>query len=238
VTVRTKEAEVPDEFPPARFFLEDIEQIVRVLVDAVEAHKGQQESTGEEVGTKVTLWIKDQICDQVEELKEIASQTIDLSISVETNSWQPEAHLKCNRIRTWISLPGFTRNEKFSIYHKLAPIFKRRNLRLATLLHSHDWLVMVLAYPLLIGASAPLISMLNKQTPSILQLVLCAVSVLAIISCVMAIRRHSVIILRHSSERDDLRQDLIRKTLPVAIGCVATFLLTLLGMYLKHKYWP
>ncbi len=50
--------------------------------------------------------------------------------------------------------------------------------------------------------------------------------------------QHTVIILRPSSEPSPLRQELLHKFPLVAISSALTFLLTLLGLYLKHKYWP
>jgi len=41
VTIRTEEPAVPDEFPPARLFLADFEEIARVLLEAVEEQKSE-----------------------------------------------------------------------------------------------------------------------------------------------------------------------------------------------------
>jgi hypothetical protein len=53
VTIRTKEPEVPDEFPPARLFLDDIEEIVRILTDATENRKEEPRRLGEEFLSKL-----------------------------------------------------------------------------------------------------------------------------------------------------------------------------------------
>ena len=49
---------------------------------------------------------------------------------------------------------------------------------------------------------------------------------------------HSTVIMRPSSEPSPLHQELLHKFPLVALSSVLTFLLTLLGLYLKHKYWP
>jgi len=49
VTIRTKEADVPHEFPPARLFLDDIEEIVSILRQAVESRKMDSHSTVEDL---------------------------------------------------------------------------------------------------------------------------------------------------------------------------------------------
>jgi len=55
VTIRTKEPEPPEGFPPVRLFLDDIEEIVRALVDA---HKKSNPSAPhEDAKIKVTFAI-------------------------------------------------------------------------------------------------------------------------------------------------------------------------------------
>jgi hypothetical protein len=39
VTIRTKEQEVPGEFPPAKLFLNDIEEIVDILKELIESRE-------------------------------------------------------------------------------------------------------------------------------------------------------------------------------------------------------
>jgi hypothetical protein len=234
VPIRTKEADAPNKFPPARLFLDDIDEIVRILVDAVEK---REKSIRPDKDAKITLTltIKDQVCDDVQELPKIATKTFDLSVSIAAQAWLPDASLEFDRFGTSLGLLGFTTLQKLSIYHKLAPIFKRRNLWLATLVHSNNSLILTV---LVLSGLANFALMSNKQTPSMLSHVITLLGAVASITYLATIFHHSTIILRHSSERSALRQDLLPRILPVAVGCVLTFLLTLLGFYLKHKYWP
>ncbi len=253
MTIRTKEPEVPSEFPPARLFLDDIEEIVRILVDANEK---KQKSThpDKDAQIKVTLTIEDQVCDEVEELPKIAKKTFDLTVKVEVQKSLPETSLRFRRYGTSMGSIGFTTEEKLSIYHKLAPIFERRNLRWATVIHSHPtWsgniygaagaaLLMLLGISLsvlLFGKGGTITTYLSRHEATAWSLA-AAVPILAtlVIALKSANQRHSVIILRHSSEPSPLRQELLQKIPVAAITAVLTFLLTLLGFYLKHKYWP
>jgi hypothetical protein len=251
VTIRTKEADAPNDFPPARLFLDDIEEIARILVDATEK---KEKSIRPDKSAKITLTltIKDQVCDELQELPKIATKTSDLSVRVAAQNWLPETSLRFRTYGTSLDLSGFTREEKFSIYHRLAPIFKRRNLWWPTLIQSHPsssatifgaasgalYALLFLWIAILLGAGS-ITTYLSRH--EVIHWSLRAATLIAVtLAIALSVGRHphSVIILRHSSERSPLRQDLLQKAPLMAISSVLTFLLTILGFYLKHKYWP
>jgi len=53
VTIRTEEPKVPANFPPARLFLDDIEEIIRILRESLETVKMDSRSTIEDLRMKV-----------------------------------------------------------------------------------------------------------------------------------------------------------------------------------------
>jgi hypothetical protein len=234
VTIRTKEADVPGEFPPARLFLDDIEEIVRILVDAIETREESLTHKNDAKAT-VTLTIKDQVCDEVQELTKIARKTFDLTINVDAQGRLPDTYLSFDRDRTHLGAIGFTREEKLGLYHTLAPIFKRRNLWLATLVHSRKWLFLTVLFSS--GLANALLFMSNK-TPRMLTHLISLLSIAAAAAFLANIFHHSTIVLRHSSKPSPLRQELLQKIPVAAISSVLTFLFTMLGLYVKHKYWP
>jgi hypothetical protein len=233
VTIRTKEATVPDEFQPARLFLDDIEEIVRILVSAVQGPKSQT--------ITVTFTIKDRVCDEAQELPKIAKKTSDLWIMTESPDFGPAASLSFNDNGSRLSYYALTELEELRLFQKLAPIFKRRNLRLRTFVWSHYWG----SFAAFFGASLAILgsaATLILKPGLIRHPVRGAVSVLPVLSIPIALvatlSYHSVIIMRRSSEPSPIRQELLNKFPLVAISSALTFLLTLLGLYLKHKYWP
>jgi hypothetical protein len=237
LTIRTKEPDAPTAFPPARLFLDDIEEIVRTLVDANKDSNPAPHD--EEAKLKVTFTIKDQVCDEVEELPKIAKKTDELSILLE---W--ESGLIANSLRFYSdgsSLGTYllTNEGHLTLFHKLAPIFKRRNLWLRTLVHSHreSSLALIIASCLTVATLA--VMFIFKPSNHQVRIVAFALLLVSIIITLSAtLYRHSIIIMRHSSEPSPLRQELLQKAPLAAISSVLTFLLTLLGFYLKHKYWP
>jgi len=241
VTIRTKEAEYPSQFPPARLFLDDIDEIVRILLEATANWRDARNPSDKDTETKVTFTIKDQVCDEVQELSKIAKKTNDLEIEVRRKRWA-ETALNFTRYRTSLNFFLVPTEERLNLYYKLAPVFKRRNLWLATLVHSHRVLFRVLLVLLLFANSAPFIPTLKKHTPPTLSMAIAIFSVPLVFTHLATAFHHSTIILRHSSEPSSVRQGLLDK-LPAAliggaVGAVLTFLLTMLGLYLKHKYWP
>jgi hypothetical protein len=242
VTIRTEEAEVPSEFPPARLFLDDIEEIVRILVAAAESRKREGILHEDRARTRLTLTVKDRVCDEVQELPRLARKTINLLVKVEIESpgWSV-ASIRFNRYGTSLSFYGVTRQEKLSTFHDLAPIFKRRNLWLATRvrpLRNLFLTLMVLLTLVNIGFDFSL----KKQVPLRLEIVMSVLATVIVAILLATTLHHSIIILRHSSEPSTVSQGL-RDKLPAAligvvVGSVLGFLFTLLGFYLKHKYWP
>ena len=255
VTIRTKEAEVPSEFPPARLFLDDIEEIVRILLEATEnrnapsrqradrlarniADVGQSPPLALDFKTTVTLAIKDQVCDQVRELSKVAKKTSELSLTIASHPWGPDTSLTFSKSGARLRALAFTRDEQLNIFHKLAPVFKRRNLWLATLNHRYSNLFGVLTLALWFCAAIPALTLLNKQVPTT-RAILVGLPAAAIIITVLATgSNHNSIVMRRFSEPSPLSQGLPQKILLVVISSALTFLLTLLGFYLKHKYWP
>jgi hypothetical protein len=261
VTIRTKEADLPSEFPPARLYLDDIEEIVRILLEATQTPNEQQTPSNEASRPRVTLTTGDRVCDGVQELPQIAKKTTDLSIRIETEGYGRATYLALHINGSLLSSFAITADEQLRLYYKLAPIFKRRNRWLATLIHSHSrWsntvygaasaafyllsflLLAILALPMLIKPTTVTASALRQEVNAWYLSIAAAISGTLVILLASGLKRHTIIILRPSSEPSPVRQGL-RDKLPAALigaalGSVLTFLLTLLGLYLKHKYWP
>jgi hypothetical protein len=233
VTIRTKEAEAPSQFEPAKLFLDDIEQIVHILVEAAESRKETWKR--ENSKTEVMLAVKDQVCDEVQELPRIAMRTNDLSVRVEVKNSLPQASLTFSKYSTQLRTVGFTREQELSIYHNVAVIFKRRNRWLATFVRSYQTLIRSLFVSLFLVFIA---LSFKKQTPLMVGIAPALLSLAIGITALVGTWQHSVIILRRSSERDEHRQDQRTKALLVFLGYVLAFVLGLVSMYLKHKYWP
>lgn len=233
VTIRTKEANVPDEFQPARLFLDDIEEIVRILVSAIQGPNAQI--------ITVRFTIKDRVCDETQELPKIAKKTSDLWIMAESANFGPAVSLLFSEHGSHLSSYALIELEQLRLFQKLAPIFKRRNLRLRTFVWSHyrgSLAALFGACLAILGSVATVILKPGMIRHPVRGAVAALPLVSTIIALVAILSYHSIIIMRPSSEPSPLRQELLNKFPLVAISSVLTFFLTLLGLYLKHKYWP
>jgi hypothetical protein len=236
VAITTIEAEVPSEFPPARLFLDDIEEIAGVLVASAQNRKRQGDINEDPAPTKLTFTVKDRVCDEAQELPKIAKNTIWLMVKAERQYWSMTV-LRFSRYSTTLGYYGVTREEQLSTFYSLAPIFKRRKLWLATLLHFNRVLVLALMF-FLILAQLTLAFMFKKQTALIPVIVIGFLLVAIGTTLVATTRHHSIVILRHSSESSTARQEMISKSIPIVASNILSFILGLLALYIKHKYWP
>lgn len=192
---------------------------------------------------RVTFTIKDRVCDEVQDLAKMAKRTTELWILVlaESPDFGPSISLSLNENGNRISYYALTRAGELRLFNKLAPIFKRRNLRLRTLVWSHYWsFVTGLFGAVLATLSLVLVFVLKPSLVHhpIRDIVSTLLLVSIIITLWATLSYHSVIIMRPSSEPSALRRELLQKFPLLAISNILTFLLTLLGFYLKHKYWP
>jgi hypothetical protein len=242
VTIRRIDADIFHPLPPARLYLDDLEKVVRILVEAIENRKEEADRRDESARTKVTLTVKGLACDEVKELKDIAKKTTELNLKVE-RGWGGQSSLTLNTYYSAVTLIGFTREEQLRVLDQIAPIFKLRNLWFATLYYSNKTFRQVL-FPLfsVALAIAAWTVPFNKVTPLKLRvavmlpfLVLNATVFVVIVTTAF---RHSTIILRYSSERSAIRQEMVSKGIPIVVASILSFILGLLTLYLKHKYWP
>jgi hypothetical protein len=236
VTIRTEDPDVPSEFPPARLFLDDIEEIVRILREFLESRKMGSHSTVEDLKISVRLSAGGKESDDVQELPKITKNNRELNISLTRGDWsQTSLHFHPWFGTLWRSL-GLTKEDTWSAYHKLHTVFEKRPRRWSALLRSIPWW---LTWSICIGVTLLfpfVLPFVRFQGHNLTLWYGTCITVLVIASVTGA--RHTTVVLRHSWEPSALRQELLHKLPLIVITSLLTFLLTLLGFYLKHKYWP
>jgi len=227
-------------------WLEDIEEIVHILVNAVENREETPDALGRDAKTKITLEIGDKLCDEVNDLPSIAKRSNEISIKVESGRLGKmvipgaEAYLKVLTYGTMWRAHGITDKDKLWTYHKLNKIFSTRMLRRQSLARSVSGRPLSISLGVFFTLSIVVLFLPRPLTPLALGSVL-------IVSClnlawaslvVFGRNSQTTIVLRHSSERSAARQEKFWKILPAIISGLCGIGATLLGLYLKHKYWP
>lgn len=121
---------MPSEFPPARLFLDDVEEIVHVLTELVQTRAQQN------IKITVALSSGQQECDSVQDLPKILrmSESVEIEVYADTFAYT-NLRLHPWLLAIWRST-GFTKESAWEAYHKLQPIFERRKRRLNAIFHA------------------------------------------------------------------------------------------------------
>jgi len=239
VTIRTKEPEVPIEFPPARLYLNDIEEIVRILSEFVESRKNGRSHATEAPQTTVrysTSGEPCEECDNVEELPKIVKWYREFRISVSNEPYSDTVLIFHPLLTRWTS-SGLTKADTWSAYHKLESVFNKRRRRWSALLHAIPW-----GLNLLLWAAPGALFVLAFNLDSLSHLTHAAtlglLTYAAIIAALVNGARHTILVPRHSWDPSPIHQYLTDKIVPLIVGAILGILGTLLAQYLSHKLWP
>jgi hypothetical protein len=238
VTVRTREPDLPSEFPPARLFLDDIEEIVRTLVDANKDLNPSGRRSGDDK-LKVELTIKDQVCDAVEDLPKIAKKATELWISLEWESGFTACTLTFQKGLTFLSSFYLDREGHLGLYHKLTPIFNRRKRWLARFVLENERRFLTLAFITNLIASLALFALLRHYFSTGAAVVVVLVEITVFFFLTFAFQpAYNQIILHRWAEHHTQRQEKKWKLIPVVVSSILGFIVGLLTSYVKCKYWP
>jgi hypothetical protein len=231
----TKEEDVPSEFPPARLFLDDIEEIVRIFRELVESRNVGSRSTVEDLKTKVWFSTAGEECDEIQDLPKIAKSYRQLNINVSRGSW-PQTTLRLSPTYTMWVPTGFSKEETWAAFRKLQPIFKKRKRLWSTFLHSFPWWLstpVVCAF-LLLFPQTPLEKLMPRNVAGAIMLLL---YVLIFIAIALG-ARSTYLTPRYSWDPSPFRHYLKDKLIPVVTGALLGIGGTILTLFLRHKYWP
>jgi hypothetical protein len=238
MTIRTLEERVPEEFTPARLFLDDTEQIVLILQEFNESRKMDSGSTVEDLKIKVKFSTGGQECDDVLDLPKIVKTNRDLSINVSMGGFvKIVLNYRFWFGITWYSL-GLTKGDTWSVFHKLQSVFQKRKRLWSTFLHSLPWW---LSWPLWI-VSLWLIPFLryplHKLVPEGAADAIVLLSYGIFITAVVIGVRPTILTLRHSWDPSPFRRYITDKMIPIIVVFLLGIVATLLEEYVRHKYWP
>lgn len=239
--IRTTERDVPSEFRPARLFLDDIGEIVAVLCELAESQKPVGLPDKEEPKTQILFSTGEKESNDIHDLVRIVGRNRRLSIEVE-KGWNRTSLIVHPWFGTTWSSSGFTKEQTWDAYHKLESIIDNRKSRWRRTLHSCPWwlgaLLANVGFILLVPLLAALDRLLLNFIPPAVVYPLLFVMGGILISIIVSGIRDTTISLRNSWDPSPLTSYLKDRLIPVALGALIGLAGTLLGLYLKHKYWP
>ncbi len=238
MTISSIEKEVPLHLPPARLYLDDLAEIIRIFLEAEK--RGEQKPEFLEGGSQIEtkFYTAGQVCDDIQELPKVARSAKDLELRISKDKSGFNAFFGVSQNSTGWWTIGLAKEEEWRVFRKLESLFKIRMLPWRNLLHSHANLSNYIygAASALLFITLPLL-FLNLPHRVISRVAIVALAIL-VIALRAGLHRHSVVILRNSWEqaasREELRTRIIIGSVTAVIGVGGT----LLAVYLRHKYWP
>jgi len=236
MAIRTREPVVPTRLPPTYLFLDDLEEIVSVLKELAATASGGET-------TIVTFSVGNQDFDDIADLRRIGKTKSELKIEVEKG-----------RGRTWMSIApwlgamwssyGYTSEDAWSAYHKLEVIFNRRPRRWSAFYQSlavwHSLLIWFLSWAVISAVLYPAVSPrlhMNDKLGAVM-LISMFLTLGIQIPLLAAGYRQTPIMCRYSWEPSPLGSYLKDKIVPLVIGAVLGSLVTLIELFIQHKFWP
>ena len=241
--LRQKEPQPEIRLPPAKLYLDDIEQIIRILTEAL---GNEQDSSGGVEPVELLFQIHDHTTDDIHDLSKIhPDHTHDFYVDVR-KAHGGHASVTINKSNAvWYSF-GSATDDDWGLFHKLEALFEARKRPWKKLLHAHskvsNWLygatsalLFVALGPLAALRFVPRIPTWFPWTPLVLFIVILAALV---ISLRVGLSSHSIVIFHNRADHASRGQEQAVKTLLEIFKLVIGFLLGALTLYLKHKYWP
>ncbi len=210
--------------PPAKLYLDDIEEIVDLFSRALPAH---QDSAGGVPPIEKTFEIGQKQCNRIDDLASIALRTAELKIEVRRE--YSSLSLTLDRTHSWWMPFDLSKEEAWGTARKLQSIFEQRRMLLGQFAHKL-WLV-----PPLLGTLFPAIQLLPGSTAK----AAAAISYLVLLVIWgLGFRRHSLVICRHRAAELAGHHERKEKLLIVLFTAVISIFGTLAVQYAIHKLWP
>jgi|SRR5690348_7556406 len=236
MAIRTTEKDVPHEFPPARLFLDDIQEIVSILEELETKGKARPDTKAAAPSALLSAG-GGQECDDVQELPKIAKWNSDITIVIGNDYW-PNTSLHIHPLygSSWRGI-GFTKEASWNAYHRLEAVFRRRNAKWPSLAHSLPWWIKGIGGIAIVFSFALLADYLRKAGVEY-SLRIGVLSAILIILAVLVFSgaRHTSVVLRNSWEPSPIWTYFKDKIIPVTVGAGIGVAGTLLVQHL-NKLW-
>jgi hypothetical protein len=230
MTIQTTVSPIPDSFPPAKFYLDDLEEIVAILREGVESEEERESKP-----TTFTFGCAGRKCDTLEEVPRILKPRRELEIEVRRGwrstklSWNPW-------IGNYWSSSSLSNAVALSTHRRLAPIFERRKRRLSASVRTIPmwaWAIVNLAVvPIAHRLAHSYEPTIGSKTADRLEFA--GVMVYFAIFLAGAFT-HTTLVPRRSHERSGTLTYLTDKIIPLVVGCLLGIAGTLLAQVLSRK---
>jgi hypothetical protein len=246
MTIELQEPQVRRDLPPARLYLDDIEQIVRIFSQEIKAYERELNPGEQQREPEPTFQIRDRVTHDINDLQKIAKVTNTLSITIESNrSYVSLALFISNAGVSWGEY-GLTKADAWKTYHKLEALFKPRShwLRawphrsasttIATVLGT----ALIIAIPIAFTVRAVAHEFARNHALGVAALILFTTLGMSLLLTAPLLAWPCTVVLRQLPEIAEAREERNSKLFFAALGWALGTATALVGIYVKHKFWP
>jgi hypothetical protein len=218
-----------------RLYLDDIENIVRILVNAGISMQRQQRDVGIDPAVKVEYSDDKRMYDDINDFPKFVRRDY-LKIRVTISD--------CYQARFWIEshwknldIRGPSLYEKIAIYDQIDAVLRARKLYWRTFVDGISGVVLLFVLWL---ALIPVVARLFQHSlpTGLAYFASFFLTMYAFAGFIWVFSRGNVIVFRNSFEQAEIRRETLGKCLFEAVKLVIAFGLGMLTLYLKHKLFP
>ncbi len=232
MTISSREKEVPNRLPAARLYLDDVEEIRTIILDAAACRVLRPEIDPAQREIETKFYIGNQVCTEIEDLPKIKKRTRDFEMRLSAPDGFSARFGVSGYSIQWTT-SGLTKADTWRAFHKLETVFERRKIRWRNLLPQNPVSILVVLWSFLMLALSVFGSSIGRIVNKISLAILALIVPLGVF-----LTRHGEVTLRYSWEQAAQREDRNTKIVIAGVSALIAFLLGVASLALKHKYWP
>jgi hypothetical protein len=234
MAIKTKELEVPQHFPPARIYLDDLQEIVEIFREARKYEKYERQSEDRET---ISFECGNKTCDTFDELKKLSGTNWEFAVRVDNSSFCSNS-LYVNRGGcSWLS-SGLSRDGQWATYRKLEALFRHRKVRWRAAVQAFPWWGWAAGNMVITTTVLSIPRLRSSSSLWLTAFLLYFLSSTALF--LLAHHRHTLVVLQDYSEPLGFR-GILSKSVPQIVGAVVAFFLGIVAaltvQYLHRKGW-
>lgn len=223
MTIRTEKKGVPNKFPPARLYLDDLEEIASVFRDLVDLKAAKREP---EANLQFTFRCAGKSCDDIQEVSKVLKPLREFSLQVGRGHDRATLNNDPWLGARW-SAWSLSEPEQWGGFSRLEPIFQKRKRHWSALVHFKPALSF-LAFSVAIYFMLPVGVLFYNRTNHALAVTAALLAAATLILVGLLGFLNTFVVPRHSWEPSPARRFLAEK----AIGWILGPLLGALALYL------
>jgi hypothetical protein len=227
---------VPEDLPPARLYLDDIEEITSILRAALDETRPETKEGEKTPDTEAKFQVEDRVSAQVLDFEHLKKRTHDLKVFVSQGYRQARVTIAKSGT-TWWSI-GVHREKCLDTYGKLKTVFDEKKVRWRAGADAAPWWIFFIIYPaglILAMILANRLPQLRPHSTMIASITALFLTIAWTVAVFIISLHHSTVILSYSTDARSKREDLRSKIVLLVVGSILGSALTFVTQYVLRK---